>query len=110
MVVKLIKQGTGFEDFKKALQYRAQQSKQMAGTKTKIVSNAEYSGFVDQGTKYMAGDRFFTGTIERHNLSEIGPDPTTQKIRQYAQKIATEIQGRAKVDTGNLRDNVKVEG
>jgi hypothetical protein len=103
-------QGRGFEDFKKALQERSQASKQLGNTSIQVVSNAEYSGYVDQGTRYMSAQPFFQETLESHSLEEIGPDPTPDKIRQYAENVVSDMKSRAPVDTGNLVDNIQVEG
>lgn len=106
-----IKRGNrGFEEFVKALQDRSQQTKGLAGTNIRVVSNAEYSGYVDQGTRYTQAQPFFQDTIESHSPEEIGPEPTKDKVRQYAENIASEMRSRAPVDTGNLVNNIQVEG
>jgi hypothetical protein len=102
-------QGTGIQDFLKALQDKSQSFSGIAGSSINVVSNAEYSGYVDQGTRYMDAQPFFQETIESHSLEEIGPDITIEKIREYARKLASEMQSKAPVDTGNLQSNIQVE-
>jgi hypothetical protein len=105
--VKLV--GTGLQDFTKALQNKAQSLSGIAGSSISVVSNAEYSGYVDQGTRYMSAQPFFQETIESHSLEEIGPEITVDKIREYARKLASEMQGKAPIDTGYLQSNIEVQ-
>jgi hypothetical protein len=108
MSIELKLVGTGFKDFTKALQDKSQSISGIAGSSISVVSNAEYSGFVDQGTRYMNAQPFFQDTIESHSLEEIGPDFTIDKIREYARKLASEMQGKAPIDTGYLQSNIEV--
>ena len=104
--IKLV--GTGIKDFAKALQDKSQSLSGIAGSGISVVSNAEYSGYVDQGTRYMAAQPFFQDTIESHSLMEIGPEITVDKIREYARKLASEMQSKAPIDTGYLQSNIEV--
>lgn len=99
----------GFEEFVKSLQDKKQSYNEIGNTSISIKSDAEYSGYVDQGTRYMSAQPFFQGTIEAHSLEEIGPEPTKEKIRQYAYRIAGEMESKAPVDTGNLVSQIHVE-
>jgi hypothetical protein len=102
-------QGTGIQDFLKALRDKSQSFSGIAGSSISVVSNAEYSGYVDQGTRYMDAQPFFQETIESHSLEEIGPDITVDKIREYAEMLVSEMQSKAPVDTGELQSNIQVE-
>ena len=95
--------------FTQALQSRAQSSKEIGNTRIRIVSNAEYSGYVDQGTRYMEAQPFFQETLESHSLSEIGPELTVDKIRGFASNIVSEMKSKAPVDTGYLSSEIRVE-
>jgi hypothetical protein len=108
MIIK--RTNRGFEEFAKMLQGRAQSYSQIAGTHLSINSNAEYSGYVDQGTRYMPAQPFFQDTIDSHSPQEIGPDITLDKIRRYRDNIASEMKSKAPVDTGNLVNNIEVVG
>jgi hypothetical protein len=110
MVVSFRKEGTGLQDFVIMLQNRSQMTKNLAGMKIKVVSSAGYSGYVDQGTRFMSAQPFFETVVTSHSPQEIGIDPTVDKVRKYAQMMANEMKSKAPVDTGYLKDNIQVEG
>ena len=103
-------QGTGLRDFTNALKDRSQIVSQLAGMNISIKSDAEYSGYVDQGTSKMSAQPFFISVFESHTLDEVGPDLTMAKVRQWPETVADDMRSQAPIDTGNLQSNIHVEG
>jgi hypothetical protein len=105
-------QFTGIKEFEKVLQDRMQQFDDLGNTEIRVVSEAEYSGYVDQGTRYMDAQPFFQETVEEYQQSfaqELESDLTADKARQIAENMVNDMKSKAPVDTGYLQDNIHVE-
>lgn len=102
---------TGLKEFEKVLQDRAQQYDMLGKTEIGVVSEAEYSGYVDQGTRYMDAQPFFQETVEEYQQTfaqELEQDLTEDNARRIAESMVDEMKSKAPVDTGNLQDNIHV--
>lgn len=102
---------TGVKEFEKVLADRAQEYDRLGNTEIRVVSDAEYSGYVDQGTRYMDAQPFFQETVEEYQQSfaaELEQDLTADKARQIAESMVDDMKSKAPVDTGYLQENIHV--